>query len=192
MVLLRASHPPAGATTLIVSLGMVTRPRDLAILWLAILWRRPTTRDSAGNRRTTSGGRPFSCLVGAAFLRSLFLGRSRLAGRGRFVAAARRHRAGAARRAADRFALRRLEIDIPVVACGRSISSRRVRGCRWGRSLADDQPSHCTRPRSPIRAAIAAPSAVPPSSPQVSLHTPALFTNREDGEVRQAGAACFR
>jgi CBS-domain-containing membrane protein len=32
MVLLRAPHPPAGATTLIISLGIITRPRHLAAI----------------------------------------------------------------------------------------------------------------------------------------------------------------
>lgn len=36
MILLRAAHPPAGATTLIVSLGIVTRPSYLAIIELAV------------------------------------------------------------------------------------------------------------------------------------------------------------
>lgn len=37
MVLLRVSHPPAGATTLIVSLGLIHKPLDLFILELAVL-----------------------------------------------------------------------------------------------------------------------------------------------------------
>jgi len=37
MVLLRAPHPPAGATTLIVSLGILTKPSQLAILMAAVL-----------------------------------------------------------------------------------------------------------------------------------------------------------
>lgn len=36
MILLRAAHPPAGATTLIVSLGIVTRPSYLAIVEVAV------------------------------------------------------------------------------------------------------------------------------------------------------------
>lgn len=36
MVLLRAAHPPAGATTLIVSLGIVTKPSYLAIIEIAV------------------------------------------------------------------------------------------------------------------------------------------------------------
>ena len=36
MVLLNAPHPPAGATTLIVSLGIVTRPPHLAVIELAV------------------------------------------------------------------------------------------------------------------------------------------------------------
>lgn len=36
MVLLRAAHPPAGATTLIVSLGILTQPWQLAVLMLAV------------------------------------------------------------------------------------------------------------------------------------------------------------
>lgn len=37
MVLLRAAHPPAGATTLIVSLGILTQPWQLAVLMLAVV-----------------------------------------------------------------------------------------------------------------------------------------------------------
>lgn len=37
MVLARAPHPPAGATTLIVSLGILREPGDLAVLMLAVL-----------------------------------------------------------------------------------------------------------------------------------------------------------
>jgi CBS-domain-containing membrane protein len=37
MVLLRAPHPPAGATTLIVSLGFLTKPSQLVILMAAVL-----------------------------------------------------------------------------------------------------------------------------------------------------------
>jgi CBS-domain-containing membrane protein len=37
MVLLRASHPPAGATTLIVSLGIISQPRELVIIEIAVL-----------------------------------------------------------------------------------------------------------------------------------------------------------
>src|SRR5262249_52448369 len=37
MVLLRSPHPPAGATTLIVSLGLVTAPGKLVILMLAVV-----------------------------------------------------------------------------------------------------------------------------------------------------------
>ena len=36
MVLLDASHPPAGATTLIVSLGIISRPRELVIIEVAV------------------------------------------------------------------------------------------------------------------------------------------------------------
>jgi len=36
MVLLDASHPPAGATTLIVSLGIISKPRELAIIEVAV------------------------------------------------------------------------------------------------------------------------------------------------------------
>ncbi len=32
MVLLDVSHPPAGATTLIVSLGIISKPRELVII----------------------------------------------------------------------------------------------------------------------------------------------------------------
>jgi CBS domain-containing membrane protein len=36
MILLRAAHPPAGATTLIISLGIVTRPFDLFVIEIAV------------------------------------------------------------------------------------------------------------------------------------------------------------
>jgi CBS-domain-containing membrane protein len=37
MVLFRVSHPPAGATTLIVSLGIISLPKDLAIIEVAVI-----------------------------------------------------------------------------------------------------------------------------------------------------------
>jgi CBS-domain-containing membrane protein len=37
MVLFRVSHPPAGATTLIVSLGIITRPKELVVIEAAVL-----------------------------------------------------------------------------------------------------------------------------------------------------------
>lgn len=36
MILFKAAHPPAGATTLIVSLGIVTKPFDLAVIEVAV------------------------------------------------------------------------------------------------------------------------------------------------------------
>jgi CBS domain-containing membrane protein len=36
MVLLNVSHPPAGATTLIVSLGIISKPRELLIIEVAV------------------------------------------------------------------------------------------------------------------------------------------------------------
>ncbi len=36
MILLKAAHPPAGATTLIVSLGVVTKPFYLLIVEIAV------------------------------------------------------------------------------------------------------------------------------------------------------------
>jgi CBS domain-containing membrane protein len=36
MVLLEVSHPPAGATTLIVSLGIISKPRELLIIEVAV------------------------------------------------------------------------------------------------------------------------------------------------------------
>src|SRR5207249_6227832 len=36
MVLLDVSHPPAGATTLIVSLGIIYKPRELVIIEIAV------------------------------------------------------------------------------------------------------------------------------------------------------------
>jgi CBS-domain-containing membrane protein len=37
MVLFKVSHPPAGATTLIVSLGIISQPKDLLIIEVAVL-----------------------------------------------------------------------------------------------------------------------------------------------------------
>ena len=37
MVLLGVSHPPAGATTLIISLGIISKPRELAIIEVAVV-----------------------------------------------------------------------------------------------------------------------------------------------------------
>lgn len=37
MVLLRVSHPPAGATTLIVSLGILTKPEYLVVIEIAVI-----------------------------------------------------------------------------------------------------------------------------------------------------------
>jgi CBS-domain-containing membrane protein len=37
MAWLRVPHPPAGATTLIISLGLLTRPAELAVLMLAVV-----------------------------------------------------------------------------------------------------------------------------------------------------------
>lgn len=37
MVLLGVSHPPAGATTLIISLGIISKPSELAIIEVAVL-----------------------------------------------------------------------------------------------------------------------------------------------------------
>jgi CBS-domain-containing membrane protein len=37
MVLLRADHPPAGATTLIVSLGIISKPKELVIIEIAVI-----------------------------------------------------------------------------------------------------------------------------------------------------------
>jgi len=36
MILLKAAHPPAGATTLIVSLGIVTAPFHLVVIEIAV------------------------------------------------------------------------------------------------------------------------------------------------------------
>lgn len=36
MVLLRARHPPAGATTLIVSLGIISKPKELVVIEVAV------------------------------------------------------------------------------------------------------------------------------------------------------------
>ena len=37
MALLRVSHPPAGATTLIVSLGIISQPKALVIIEVAVV-----------------------------------------------------------------------------------------------------------------------------------------------------------
>jgi CBS-domain-containing membrane protein len=37
MVLLKVSHPPAGATTLIVSLGIIAQPKDLIVIEAAVI-----------------------------------------------------------------------------------------------------------------------------------------------------------
>ena len=37
MILLRVSHPPAGATTLIISLGTLTKPLQLGVLMIAVI-----------------------------------------------------------------------------------------------------------------------------------------------------------
>lgn len=37
MALFRVSHPPAGATTLIVSLGIISQPRELVIIEIAVI-----------------------------------------------------------------------------------------------------------------------------------------------------------
>jgi CBS-domain-containing membrane protein len=37
MILLKAAHPPAGATTLIISLGIVTRPVYLLVIEVAVI-----------------------------------------------------------------------------------------------------------------------------------------------------------
>ncbi len=37
MILLQADHPPAGATTLIVSLGIISKPKELIIIEVAVL-----------------------------------------------------------------------------------------------------------------------------------------------------------
>jgi len=37
MVLVGISHPPAGATTLIISLGIISRPRELVIIEIAVV-----------------------------------------------------------------------------------------------------------------------------------------------------------
>jgi CBS-domain-containing membrane protein len=36
MILLKAAHPPAGATTLIISLGIVTSPFHLVVIEIAV------------------------------------------------------------------------------------------------------------------------------------------------------------
>ncbi len=48
MVLFRVSHPPAGATTLIVSLGIISQPKELVIIEVAVVLL--TTQAFAINR----------------------------------------------------------------------------------------------------------------------------------------------
>jgi CBS-domain-containing membrane protein len=78
MVLLKSPHPPAGATTLIISLGILTHPWQLLLLMVAVglltlqaivinrlaglpypLWNpiREPVEDSARSRETTTSGR---------------------------------------------------------------------------------------------------------------------------------------
>src|ERR1019366_9562746 len=37
MALFRVSHPPAGATTLIVALGIISQPRELVVIEIAVI-----------------------------------------------------------------------------------------------------------------------------------------------------------
>jgi CBS domain-containing membrane protein len=37
LLLLRASHPPAGATVLIVSLGLLTKPSEMAMIMVGVV-----------------------------------------------------------------------------------------------------------------------------------------------------------
>jgi len=37
MALFRVSHPPAGATTLIVALGIISQPKELVVIELAVI-----------------------------------------------------------------------------------------------------------------------------------------------------------
>ncbi len=37
MVLFRVSHPPAGATTLIVALGIISQPKELVVVEVAVI-----------------------------------------------------------------------------------------------------------------------------------------------------------
>ena len=48
MALFRVSHPPAGATTLIVSLGIISKPKELIIIEVAVFLL--TTQALAINR----------------------------------------------------------------------------------------------------------------------------------------------
>ncbi len=41
MVLLRVSHPPAGATTMIVSLGIISKPEYLVTIQVAVILLTP-------------------------------------------------------------------------------------------------------------------------------------------------------
>jgi CBS domain-containing membrane protein len=37
MALFRVNHPPAGATTLIVALGIISQPRELIVIEIAVI-----------------------------------------------------------------------------------------------------------------------------------------------------------
>ena len=37
MALFRVSHPPAGATTLIVALGIISQPKELLVIEIAVI-----------------------------------------------------------------------------------------------------------------------------------------------------------
>ena len=66
MILAKAAHPPAGATTLIVSLGIVTRPFHLLVIEIAVAIL--TLQAIAINRLTTRYGR---CAIVRNLLRRL-------------------------------------------------------------------------------------------------------------------------
>jgi CBS domain-containing membrane protein len=74
MILFKAAHPPAGATTLIISLGIVTRPFHLAVIEVAVavltvqalvinrlagldypLWARRKAADAAASGKKPAG-----------------------------------------------------------------------------------------------------------------------------------------
>ena len=83
MILLQAAHPPAGATTLIVSLGIVTKPSFLLLIEVAVglltlqaiainrlagldypLWARRVASSDADSGAAAAGAAPRSLVSG--------------------------------------------------------------------------------------------------------------------------------
>ena len=63
MILSKAAHPPAGATTLIISLGIVTRPFHLLVIEIAvaILTLQAIAHQPAGRHRLPALGAERRC-----------------------------------------------------------------------------------------------------------------------------------